>query len=116
MAKDTKGKDTKKRTRPAPAPAPETTEEHMRRLGCFSPGEVVALLKVEVSHEHIDQLARDKGVGIELSAQAEAEAEAIIDKGVPAPSRGEDVSENEDSEGQAEASPASLIEGVEPGN
>lgn len=107
-------KDTKKRTRTAPAPVPETTEEHMRRLGCFSPGEVAALLKVEVSHEHLDQLARDKGVGIELPAQVEAEAEAIIEA-EPASSRSESVSENEDSEGQAETSPASPIESAEPG-
>jgi len=73
----------KKEREPAPTSAPETTEEHMARLGCFSPGEVAALLKADVSHEKIDQLARNKGVGLELPPEAMAQAEAII-KGVEA--------------------------------
>ncbi len=52
----------------------ETTEEHMRRLGCFSPSEIEALLKVEANHEKIDQLAENKGVepqsGAEVSEPA----------------------------------------------
>lgn len=101
MAKKDQAKAAKKRTRPAPAPKPETIEEHMRRLGCFSPGEVAALLKAKLSHEHLDQLGRDKGVGLPLPAEVEAQAQSIIDQGKaePAPSRSEGVGENEGGEG-----------------
>jgi len=114
MAKEAKGKTTKRR---APAPKPETIEEHMRRLGCFSPGEVAALLKVDISHEHIDELARNKGVGIAPPVGIAAEAEAIIQTEA-APSRAESVSENEGGEEPGETSqvetPASHSEEASP--